>query len=132
MAFIPHGTTFSIGGTPVAELTDIGGPSSSVEETEVTSHDSNFHKEFLPGLIEEGEISLEGNLVLSDAGYQALRTAFKTRAVVAWQILYPNEYGWSGDGFFTAFEATSPSDGSQATFSATLRITGEITDIEPS
>lgn len=131
MAFVPHGTTFSFNEQVVAELTEINGPGISVDETEVTSHDSNWWKEFLPGLIEGGEVTLTGNYVPSDTGQAALRTAMLNQTVDTWEIIYPNGYGSSGDGFITGFEPNGPSDGSKSEISITLRTTGEVSEVTP-
>lgn len=131
MAFLPHGTTFSFNNRVVAELSEITGPSISVDDVEVTSHDSNFWKEFLPGLIEGGEISFTGNYVPSDAGQIALRGAIVGRTVGVWKILYPNGYGWTGDGYFTSFEVTAPHE-EKSEISMTIKTTGAISEVTPS
>jgi len=130
MAMVPHGTTFTFNEEVVAELTDVDGPGMSGEEVEVTSHDSNWWKEFLPGLIDGGEISLSGNYVPSDDGQAAILAGLKGQTVAAWAITYPNSYGWSGEGFVTAFEPTGP-HGDKSEITMTIRTTGEISEVTP-
>jgi predicted secreted protein len=55
----------------VLELTNITGPSQSRDVIEVSSHDSaNGFKEYIAGLIDGGEISIEGNFIASDSAGQ--------------------------------------------------------------
>jgi len=55
----------------VLELTNISGPSESMDTIEVTSHDSSdSFKEFLNGPLSGGEITLEGNFASGDSGGQ--------------------------------------------------------------
>jgi len=136
MAFVAQGTVFSIGETaldltPVAELTKINGPQHKREDVDVTSHDSQYRKEFLPGLIEAGEIDCEGNYVPSDAGMKLVISAVSTNAdLIYWEIMFPNGYGFSGLGLVTVFKPSGPFD-DKAEVSFTVKVSGEVTFIEP-
>ena len=131
MAFVAIGTTFSINSEPVAELTKIDGPSCKRDDIDVTSHDSSYWKEFLPGLIEAGEIDCEGNYVPSDAGMQEVIDAISLdTTLVAFAVVAPNGYGFSGNGMLTAFKVSLPFD-DKAEVSFTLKISGELSFDEP-
>ncbi len=131
MAFVAIGTTFSLNGTPVAELTKIDGPATKRDDIDVTSHDSSYWKEFLPGLIEAGEIDCEGNYVPSDAGMAEVIDAISSdTALSTFAVQTPNGYGFSGSGILTAFKVSLPFD-DKAEVSFTLKISGELVFDEP-
>jgi len=127
MAFVAIGTTFSLNGTPVAELTKIDGPACKRDDIDITSHDSSYWKEFLPGLIEAGEIDCEGNYVPGDAGMAEVIDAISSDTVLStFAVQTPQGYGFSGSGILTAFKVSLPFD-DKAEVSFTLKISGELT-----
>ena len=68
-----YGTIFTLGSTGttgiIGNLTNISGPGITADTIDVTSHDSTGgYRQFIAGLIDGGEISLEGNLVTAAAG----------------------------------------------------------------
>jgi len=131
MAFVAIGTTFSINSEPVAELTKIDGPACKRDDIDVTSHDSSYWKEFLPGLIEAGEIDCEGNYVPGDAGMLEVIDAISLdTSLVSFAVVAPNGYGFSGNGMLTAFKVSLPFD-DKAEVSFTLKISGELTFDSP-
>lgn len=126
MAFFAQGTTFSIDGTPVAELTKIDGPAAKRDDVDVTSHDSSMWKEFIPGLIEAGEIDCEGNYVPSDAGMlKVIQAVSNDTTLIAFEVQTPQGYGFSGNGMLTSFKVSLPFD-DKAEVSFTLKISGEL------
>lgn len=119
-----HGTTLSLGGSLVAELTNVGGPSVSVDPIDVTSHDSaDKFREFVAGLKDGGEISVEGNLVSSAQGNVILDNIV-SGTVVAVVITFPSSITFTAQGFATGFEPGAPHD-DKLSFSATIKITGK-------
>jgi len=122
------GTTISIGGTAIAELTNIGGVDASMDTIDVTSHDSaNAYREFIGGLIDAGEVPIEGNCYPGDAGQAALLTALNNRTASTFVITFPTAVGatWTFSALVTGFKAAdAPIDG-QLPFSASLKITGK-------
>ena len=88
-AKIGHGATFVWGSTTVAEIKRIGGPGSEAEMIDVTSLDSADNtKEFLPGLVDAGEVSLEGNY-LDSTSQEILRTAMYARTTATCVLSWP-------------------------------------------
>ena len=134
MSFAAHGTTFSFGGVVVAELRKIDGPQIKRDDIDVTSHDSNYWKEIIPGLIEGGEVDCEGNYVPSDAGMAALQAAITdvtSPELSTFQVLFPNGYGFSGSCMITNLKPSGPFD-EKAEISFTIKTSGVITFITPS
>ena len=129
------GTLLNWDGVDLAELTNISGPTESMAAIDVSSHDSvDAYREFVAGLRDGGEISIEGNLITTDAtGQIAMHTDFQAGELKAWIIKAP---GWivssheypqiDGNGFVTAFEPSFPMD-DKMSFTATIKVSGKPT-----
>ena len=117
------GTTLTVSGTTIAELTNISGPGISMDTVETTNHDSpSGYREFVAGLTDAGEFSVTGNLIASSTtvsdliinGSQTART---------YAITFPNNLAWSFSGFITNFDTTGAYDGKlEYTFS--IKVSG--------
>lgn len=119
-----HGTTLSLDGKLVAELTNITGPSISVDPIDVTSHDTaDKFREFVAGLKDGGEISVEGNLVSASQG-NVIMDNIVSGTVVAVVVTFPSGITFTAQGFATGFEPGAPHD-DKLSFSATIKITGK-------
>ncbi len=81
------------------------------------------YREYAGGLIDGGEVSLEGNLAeIADA--DEIKDAMDARDVLEFEIEFPTGDTWEFDGIVTAFETSAPHDGKLG-FSASLKITGQ-------
>ena len=121
------GTTLKKGVTAIAELTNIGGPSLSAATIDATSHDSaDGYREFLQGLRDGGEISIEGNFIPGNAGQVAIVTDLNDGSLDEYTITFPAVMAttWTFDAIVTAFESSSPFD-DKASFTATLKVSGK-------
>ena len=113
----------------IGELTNIGGPSVSVDSIDVTAHDSaDGYREFVSGLIDGGDVSLEGNLLTAGAGDEMLDLA-ETRENICFRVKFPTAAGstgwdWLFAGAVNAFETQSPHDG-KIGFTAGVKLTGQ-------
>ena len=110
----------------IGELTGIGGPSVSVDTIDVTSHGSaDAYREFVAGLIDGGDITLEGNLVSASAGNEMV-DLHNSRAVVSFRIKFTDTStsNWLFTGVANAFECDAPHDG-KISFSAGVKLTGK-------
>ena len=129
--FAAFGSVFCIGSTTtasgaVAELTGISGPGVSADTIDVSSHGStDAYRNFVAGLIDGGEISLEGNLTSATAG-NVIMTAISARSTTMCLIKYPTGVVWSFVGIPTGFECDAPHDGKLG-FSASVKVTGRPT-----
>lgn len=66
-----HGTFLLWNWFKVLELSGLTGPSETRDTIDITSHDSdNTYKEFVAGIADGGEISLEGNFITGDTNGQ--------------------------------------------------------------
>lgn len=126
-----YGTTLTWDSELVAGLNAINGISISADTVEVTTHDSaDGYKEFIPGLLDAGEITLEGFFSYTDAaGQQAMLTDMNARSTKTGVITFPVSTGttWTFSGMLTSLKlGDAPVDGAIA-FSATIKISGKPT-----
>lgn len=129
MPNLAFGTTFTWGGVAVTKLTAINGIEISVDTVETTTHSSaDAYKEYIAGLIDAGEVSLEGNYEYSDTtGQQAMLTDLNARTAKTGVITFPAATGttWTFTGIITALKiGDAPVDG-VIPFSATIKPTGK-------
>lgn len=104
------------------EITAISPPAfhrDSVEATHMKSDDK--FREFVPGILDAGEIQIEGNFVASAADVVIAAMVGDKKS---WRIAFPNAVAWTCQAFFTDFQAKAPIDNIQ-TFSATLKVSGK-------
>ena len=126
MGKFANGATLTLGSDLIAELTSITGPSMAVDAIDVTSHDSaDKYREFVAGLKDAGEISVEGNLITAVQG-NLLVANITSGAEVAVIINFgpADPATFTCQGFVTAFEPDSPHD-DKLSFSATFKIMGK-------
>lgn len=129
MSQLAFGTKFNWNGVEVAALTSINGIELSVDTVDVTTHQSvdNF-KESIPGLIDAGEVAVEGLFRTDDvSGQQAMLADLTARVTRAASIVFPNNATWSFNAFVTNLKiGDAPVDGA-IPFSATVKVTGKPT-----
>ena len=124
------GTHFCLGTTStaqaVANLTNISGPGVSADTIDVTAHDStDAFRGFVAGVIDGGEISLEGNLISAAAG-NIILTELAARTSTTCLIQYSTAANacWKFEGLVTGFETDAPFDGKLG-FTASVKVTGK-------
>lgn len=125
-----HGTAINIAlAVPLLESIKYGGPGQKADMKEVTNMLSpSGYKEFISGLREGGQITLEGNYIPkeSTSSQTNLRTDFEGGVLSFWALALPA--AGSGilmfQGYCDGLTPAVPLD-DRITFSATLRITGK-------
>lgn len=138
---IGKGTVISIsvdGGhtfTPVKQLKtgSFTGRKSDLED--ITNMDSaGATREWAPTLIDNGQLAVSGVFDPADPGQLAVNVAFTAQTLVEVQVQYPKATDQVNSGLLRAFSAYVTESNLDAqfdktsTFSATLKITGPITD----
>lgn len=138
MPFFGFGTLLKVGDgaspevfTSVAEVIGpITGPGIGVDSVEVTDTESpNTHREYIPGLVDAGEISFDMNFLPQDSTQDetnGLISLAQARTTKNFQIVYSDTSNstWAITGFITSLEPTAPID-DRATMSCTIKITGK-------
>lgn len=126
-AISAQGTLLKIGGVTVGEVKNITGPSESAATIDVTSHSSpGYYQEFISGFLDGGEITLQGNLIVADAGQVAMHAALVARTLASFVLYFPTAVTatFTFDGIVTNFDPDFPFDGVMG-FSATIKVSGQ-------
>ena len=125
------GTTLTWDGEVVAGLSSINGVEIKVDTVEVTAHDStDGFKEFLPTLLDAGEVTAEGFFNYSDtAGQQAMVTDMLAKSTKTAVITFPSATGttWTFTGFITTLKIGDASVDGAIPFSVAIKVTGKPT-----
>lgn len=123
-----YGTTLKRGANAIAEVKSITGPELSlnaIDATHLTSPDT--FKEFVGGLRDGGEVSIEGNFYPGDTNGQAgLYDDLINATLQSFTITFPTAMAttWTFSGLVTKFKTDAPLD-DVVPFSATIKISGK-------
>ncbi|WP_433699101.1 phage tail tube protein [Nocardiopsis sp. CA-288880] len=110
---------------PIANVTTFGGPNSEREAYDVTTHDTPGNsREFIGGLVDEGEVSVEVNY--DPADHDTLRADYRTPDPINYEMESPAGEVWAFSAVLTGFEREMPVDG-QMTATLTWQVSGEPT-----
>lgn len=122
---IATGTTISMDGGLIAELSNIDGLDLQVKEVDFSSHDNSWD-EFKAGRKSVGDVALEGNFVPSDTdGQAAMYAALVAGTVHEFVITAPDSsWTWAFDGFVKQFKTSEPDD-DKVGFTASIKVTGQ-------
>jgi len=116
---------YATGPVVVGELTNIGGPGMSADTIDVTSHSSaDGYREFIQGIKDGGEISMEGNFIKADVGQVALLASFNSGVAAEFNIVFLDSSDWTFTAIVTGVECSAPYD-DKIGFSATMKISGK-------
>ncbi len=117
-----HGTTLTFGGTAIGEIVSISGPSLSREAIDVSNLGSaNKWKEFIPGMIDAGEISMTINYTETTANVlEGTLTATAASAVI---VTFPGSDTFTGSGIVTGL-GTSIETEDKISQEVTIKLTG--------
>ena len=111
--------------TNIANTTNFGGPGLSRDTHDATNSDSpDGYREFIAGLRDGGEFSLDLDFVPGATGIETLLTHFHSDTPVNYRVIYPNAYRFVFKAFVTAFDPSAPIDDKMG-IPATFKITGK-------
>ena len=123
-----NGANFALGSTTVSELTNISFPNISADSIDVTTHNNtDKFREFIKGLSDGGEITIEGNMDYTD--YNTIYVASVTTSIYSATVTVPtspSESQWLANVFVTGLEGDAPVE-DKINFNATLKVTGKPT-----
>lgn len=119
------GTTLTFNGNIVSDVTKIGAVELTADAQEV-SNQSSTAKEYISGMPDGGEISIEGFLYPGDTNGQIAMKNAVGGAAVACSINFPAAFAasWSFNALVTAFSTGDVELEGGLPFTATLKITG--------
>lgn len=112
--------------TEIEEVFNITPPSSSVDIIDATHMQSpGRDREFIVGLNDPGECSMEMNFVPGSATDEFLLTVKAAYATVKCRVTWPNAVTWAFDGLMTGYEPSAPNE-DKMTATVTFKVTGSI------
>ncbi len=130
-ANIGYGTTLTWHAALVGELTKIGSVNITVTKVPATTLESpNSYMEIIPGLLDPGDVELEGWLDPDNAGQMLLLTDMEARTLQTWTIQLPagvSSASWTGSGYILGFSAGDATPEGLVPFTATIGISGKPT-----
>ena len=122
----------SVAYTQLQEVKTIAFSGTKADLADVTNMNSSNFKEWLPTLIDSGDLSVAGNLIPNDASEAAVINFFNNQTLTFWEIVLPAGPGFptsEGTFSFTAFvvgvDRNLPVE-KEATISLKLKVTGII------
>lgn len=133
MAQDAFGTQFKVGDgaateafTAVAEVHNISGPSLSRDSIETTHHGSTGgFREYLPGLRDGGEVTIDLNWDHGNATHAGLYTQIDSGTDNGnFQVEFPDATVFEFSGHVTSFDVTAPID-DRLTASVTFKVSGQ-------
>lgn len=113
--------------TKLAELKDVSFPEAQADEIEVTNMDSGSSKEYIGGLIDNGEVKIPMNWIPGSITDTLLTEIAASRETVRIEFVLPGET--TGDAYFAfckGYAKTSPVNEALSA-EATFRISGPTT-----
>lgn len=131
IAMIGHGSSFAIGDsggsevfTVVAEVFAITSPAFRRDTVDVT-HMASVEKfrEFIPGLIDPGEVTIQLNFDPGGTAQTALFLKLNAQAS-NYRLTWPDTTTWTFAAFMTGFSTDDPLDG-KVTATAAFKLTGK-------
>jgi len=126
-AVAAKGIALTMNGNAIAEIENMGDIGLKADTIDVTNHDSaNNVKEFIGGLLEGEDISIEGNFIAGNTtGQIAMFAALQARTVQAFVMTFPTVITatWTFSAVITDFKTKHPIK-DKIGFTAKLKISG--------
>lgn len=87
-------------GTTISEVRDGSGPEQKAERDDVTNQSSpDFYKEWIPTLLDGGDVSFDCNYIPGDASQAGLLAAMQARSLEDFTLTAPAPYSGEVIGF---------------------------------
>jgi len=123
-AWSSAGTATPVVSTDIGEVVSISGPSGTASEFDVT-HLQSTAKEFMIGLMDEGEVSFDVNIDHTDAGQLAFQASRLARTSKTYTITWSDAKVSTFTGYAKSFSKTASVDDKVAA-SLSIRISGPV------
>ena len=128
MAVHAFGTTFKWDGVEIAEITTINGVTVTMDTVDVSTHQSpSAYKEFLGGMLEASDVTIEGFYDYTDTtGQHAMFVDMAAGAAKEFIITFPSATGttWTCDGLMISFAPSGAPVDNAIPFTATIKPSG--------
>jgi predicted secreted protein len=113
--------------TPVAQVSNIGGPALSLDTEDVTTHDSTgAWEEVVATILRTGELSLDIVYDPNDGTHDAttgLVNMMNDKTLCGYNLIFPGPYEWDFAAYVTGFEPSAAHDGA-LTAAVKMKLTG--------
>lgn len=99
--------------TKIAKVTNIGGPSLSLDTEDTTDHDSvDGWEEVMATILRSGEINLDLSFLPGNAGHVGLINDMTNRVLRNFRLVFPDTSSttWSLSGYVVGFDPSAPHD----------------------
>jgi hypothetical protein len=115
-------------GNTIEEVIDISGPEQKAEKDDVTNQSSpNFYKEWIPTLLDGGDVSFNCNYVPGSSTQGALLTAMQARTLEPFTLEDPASVSTlSWNAYVMDWDLKTPHN-KKATLQVKLAVTGPVT-----
>ena len=127
-----YSVNLSLGYNTIDELTQMDFSGTKLDLADVTNYESGIFKEWLPTLLDSGELAFKGNFIASDASQATLLGYFNAATKVNWYLTLPTNpatglpYGhFTFVGYVTEYTWGIPL-AKQAEITGKIKITGAI------
>lgn len=126
-AYTSGGTATPVTFTQIKDIKDFKPSGAQVSKIDVTNLDSTA-KEYVAGLVDNGDFSMSVNYVADDPGQAAARTAFESSLTKTFKIVAPNSNTFTFSAFVMKFpEVPSGAVDGVLMGDMTVQITGPVT-----
>jgi hypothetical protein len=117
-------------GNTIEEVIDISGPEQKAEKDDVTNQSSTgFYKEWIPTLLDGGDVSFNCNYIPGSTTQQGLLTAMQARTLESFTLTPPSPYASeviSFSAYCVDWDIKTPHS-KKATLQIKLAVTGPVT-----
>ena len=124
-AWSSGGTATSVTSSAIGQVVSISGPSGSASEID-TTHLQSTAKEFMIGLMDEGEVSFDVNIDHADVGQLAFQASRLARTSKTYTITWSDAKVSTFTGYAKSFSKTASVD-DKVSASLAIRISGAVT-----
>jgi predicted secreted protein len=116
------GTSLTVSG-----ITSLGELGSESEEIETTNFDStNGYREFVPGLMDGGDLSIEGIITKdSESDFEDMKDLADAQTNESWEVEFPDGAKWFLVAFVKTWKSASSEVDNVRRFMGSLRIVGK-------
>jgi hypothetical protein len=123
------GGTLNVGGFTISDMTNISGPGMSADTIDSTTHNStSIFREFIKGLIDAGELSVDAYFDYDSNGYtcSVLMATRTLQSVTFTMPTTPSKTQFVCNGHITGYEPTDPLD-DLIGLAITIKVSGQPT-----
>jgi len=113
--------------TILAEIKKISFSGRKLDFVDVTNMQSGIFREWLPTLLDSGDVDIDANFIPGDPSQTAINNYFNTATLVPWEVILPNGLGTMNFNAYVSTDSWDLQVDKEATVTIKLKVTGAIT-----